>query len=387
LSRPWTSRLRVEAALNHQETDRVPLSMTITEIPYIRLRDYLGLPPDKKLRPNRFGEVNPAIDLLQILSFDTTSIKLADPQRDITPLPSPDGTTYDEWGVGRKRVDLGKGAFLLEVSHSPLDGKHPDDINPDDYPWPDPFDLGRIDGLEERARILYEETDLALIGRFGGTIMEQAAFLRGYETWLMDLVLFPDFARELMNRIADIQIALDEGGIREAGRYLSIFKASGDDLGMQDRPMFSRKVWQEILRPILSRRWKAARNALDSNGAGQVKLMFHSDGAIRSFIPDLIKDGIQVLDPIQTSASGMALEDLKSQFGSELVFHGAIDTQMLLPAGTPEQVYNETKRVIKILGSGGGLILGPVHNVQPDVPPENLVAMCQAVQKLGGYPL
>jgi uroporphyrinogen decarboxylase len=365
----------------------MPLSMTITEIPYIRLREFLGLPLDEKLRPNRFGEVNPGIDLLQTLGFDTTSIKLAGPRRDITPPPSPDGTTYDEWGVGRKRVDLGKGSFLLEVTHFPLDGKHPEEINLDDYPWPDPFDVGRTDQLEENALTLYEETELALIGRFGGTIMEQAAFLRGYETWMMDLVLFPDFASKLMNHIADIQIALDETGIRVAGRYLSIFKASGDDLGMQDRPMFSRKVWQEILRPILSRRWKAARDALDRNGAGHVKLMFHSDGAIRSFIPDFIKDGIQVLDPIQTSARGMALEDLKNQFGSELVFHGAIDTQMLLPAGTPEQVYNETKRVIQILGSGGGLILGPVHNVQPDVPPENLVAMCQAVQKLGGYPL
>lgn len=96
----------------------------------------------------------------------------------------------------------------------------------------------------------------------------------------MDLVIHPGFACALMNRIADIQIVLDEIGIQAAGKYLSIFKVSGEDLGMQDRPMFSQKTWQEILRPVLRKRWQAARQALDRNGASHVKLMLHSDGAI-----------------------------------------------------------------------------------------------------------
>jgi uroporphyrinogen decarboxylase len=217
--------------------------------------------------------------------------------------------------------------------------------------------------------------------------MEQATFLRGYEEWMMDLVLYPDFARRLMNHIADIQIALDEVGIKEAGQYLSIFKVSGEDLGMQNRPMFSQKVWQEILRPILRRRWKAARKALDKYNAGHVKLMLHSDGTIREFIPDLIEDGIEVLDPIQTSCTGMEAAGLQRDFGREIVFHGAIDTQKILPFGSPVEVKTETIQIIRSLGQGGGLILGPVHNVQPDVPPENIVAMCQAVQEFGQYPL
>jgi uroporphyrinogen decarboxylase len=383
LSRTWTSRLRVEAALDHREPDRVPLSMTITEVPYNKLRDYLGLPPDKDLRPNRFGEVEPGFDLLECMGFDTISVKLGAPQSSPAPPPRPDGTVFDEWGVGRKRIDLDQGAFLLEVTHSPLDGKHPEDIDLDDYPWPDPRDPGRIAGLEERASNLHKDTDLALIGRFGGTILEQASFLRGYESWLMDLVLYPGFARELLEHVADVQIALDQAGIRAAGRYLSIYKASGDDLGMQDRPLFSQPVWQDILRPVLSRRWKAARRALDSSGASRVKLMFHSDGAIYSFIPDLIEDGVQVLDPIQISAKGMEAVSLKRDFGRELVFHRGMDTQKILPFGTPEEVTVETLRILKCLGAGGGLILGPVHNVQPDVPPQNLVAMCQAVHEQG----
>ncbi len=383
----WTSRKRVETAINHREPDRVPLSMTITEIPYLRLREFLGLRPDHETQPNRFGEVQPGLDLLARLGFDTISLKLNRPQQDISPPALADGTVFDEWGVGRKRIDFEDGSFLLEVSHSPLEGLHPDEIDLNEYPWPDPADQGRLEGVAEKARSLYDTTDFALIGRFGGTILEQAAFLRGYESWLIDLVNYPDFASRLLNRIADIQIELDAYGIREAGVYLSIFKASGDDLGMQDRPLFSNRVWQEILRPVLSRRWKAARRALDQAGASHVKLMFHSDGAIRTFIPDLIHDGVQILDPIQTRSQGMEVEGLQADFGHELVFHGAIDTQQVLPHGTPEQVREETRRVIQTLGKGGGLLLGPVHNVQPDVPPENLVAMCQTVLNEGGYPI
>ncbi len=383
----WTSRKRVEAALNHQEPDRVPLSMTITQIPYVRLRETMGLPPDQQMRANRFGEVEPAIDLLQALGFDTISIKLHSPKSNIAPPTAPDGTEFDEWGVGRKRIDLSGSGFLLEVTSSPFQDLKPTQIDLDSYPWPDPNDPGRVAGLAEEARKLYEQTDLAVVGRFGGTIMEQATFLRGYRQWLADLVRYPDFARDLMERIADIQITLDEQGIRAAGKYLSIFKVSGEDLGMQDRPMFSPKVWQELLRPILRRRWQAARQALDRCDAGHVKLMLHSDGAIREFIPDLIEDGIDVLDPIQTACVGMEVEGLKRDFGGQLAFHGAVDTQHILPFGTPEEVRAEVVRIIRALGPGGGLLLGPVHNVQPDVPPENLVAMCQAAREFGNYPL
>ncbi|MBN2044554.1 MAG: hypothetical protein JW757_06000 [Anaerolineales bacterium] len=383
----WTSRQRVEAALNHREPDRVPLSMTITEVPYVRLREHIGLPPDEGMRPNRFGEVEPGIDLLAALGFDTASIKLRAPDVNIAPSDKLDGIVFDEWGVGRKQIDLADGSFLLEVCHSPFEGMHPEEIDLDAYPWPDPADPGRVRGLAEETRQKYENTQLAYIGRFGGTIMELASFLRGYECWMMDLALYPDFACALMNRIADIQMALDEAGIREAGRYLSIFKLSGEDLGMQDRPLFSQKVWQQVLRPVLSRRWRAARRALDRHGASHVKLMLHSDGAIRSFIPDLIAEGVDVLDPIQTGCAGMGVEGLKQDFGADLVFHGGIDAQGVLPFGSPEEVAAEVKRVIRAMGPGGGLIVGPVHNVQPDVLPENIAAMCRAVFEYGGYPL
>jgi uroporphyrinogen decarboxylase len=199
--------------------------------------------------------------------------------------------------------------------------------------------------------------------------------------------MHPEFASRLMNRIADIQIALDEIGIRAAGRYLTIFKLSGEDLGMQDRPMFSPQMWQEILRPILRRRWQAARRALDQHGASHVKLMLHSDGAIRPFIPDLIEDGIEILDPVQIQCPGMEPDKLKRDFGAQLTFHGAIESQHVLPFGTVADVEAEVIRCLHSLGPGGGFIMAPVHNVQPDVPPENLVALFQAARKYGRYPL
>ncbi|UCG26325.1 MAG: uroporphyrinogen decarboxylase [Chloroflexota bacterium] len=383
----WTSRRRVETALSHQEPDRVPTDLTITRVPYRRLRAHLGLPAEENIESDRFGEVRPGLDVLQALGIDMTFVKLRGPAHWTPPKPLINGISLDEWGVGRKAITLADGSTLFEVVLSPLSDLQPRQIDLDNYPWPNPSDPGRVSGLETDARRLYEQTDLALMGRFGGTILEQASFLRGYEQWLMDLVLHPEFARDLMNRIADIQIALDEAGIRAAGRFLTVFKLSGEDLGMQDRPLFSPDVWHETLRPVLTRRWAAARSALDRYGAGHVKLMLHSDGAIRTFIPDLIEAGIDILDPVQVYCQGMEATELKTEFGSKLAFHGAIDTQRLLPFATVGEVESEVVRMIKALGSGGGFILAPVHNVQPDVPPGNIVAVYRAAHEYGRYPL
>ena len=384
MKQTWTSRARVEAALARQEPDRVPMDITIRKIPYQRLRNYLGMPPEETTG-DRFGEVTPGLDVLQALDIDMISIKLRKPAHWAAPRATEDGITFDEWGVGYKEVQVPGAGTLVEPVHSPLKNLEPDEVDLNAYPWPDPNDPGRVAGLAATARNLYEETDLALMGRFGGTIMEQASLIRGYEQWMMDLLLYPDFAKDLMNRIADIQIVLDEAGIREAGKYLSMFKLSGEDLGGQHGPLFSNEVWQTVLRPILTRRWQAARVALDTHDATHVKLMLHSDGAIRSFLPDLIADGVDCIDPVQIQCHGMEARSLKRDFGDELTFHGAMDTQRILPFGTSGDVRAETKRIIQAFAPGGGFILTPIHNVQPDVSPQNLVAMCETVKESGAY--
>jgi uroporphyrinogen decarboxylase len=380
----WTSRRRVETALAHRQPDRVPVDLTITIHPYQRLRQYLGFPPEEQLKADAFGEIQPDPQLLEYLGVDITFIKLHKPSNWKPQPVNAQGISIDEWGVGRRPVEISPGVYLQEVVFSPLKDADTGDL--DAYPWPDPYDPGRVSGLEEEARRLFEGTNLAIMGRFGGTILEMAGFLRGWEQWLMDLVAQPAFARALLDKIADIQIALDEAGIRAAGKYLSIFKVSGEDLGMQDRPLFSQRCWQQLVRPVLTRRWQAARTVLDQY-APHVRLMLHSDGAIRPFIPDLIAGGIDLLDPIQVHCQGMELTGLKRDFGDRLSFHGAVDTQEILPFGRPEDVRQHVRQCIKALGPGGGYILAPVHNVQPDVSPQNLVAMCQAAQEYGQYPL
>jgi uroporphyrinogen decarboxylase len=386
MSHAWTSRKRVETALSHQEPDRVPLDFCITLKAYVQLREYLGLPAETSVQHDRFFEVRPPVDMIERLGLDVTFVRLRKPKNS-KPLPTlDDGTQLDEWGVGRSLVDLPVGGQLFEVTYSPWQGLDPADIDLDSFPWPSAHVPGLVDGLEEEARKLSEEHGLALVGRFGGPILETAGYLRGFQQWMMDLVLYPDFSRDVLERITDIQIALDEQGISAAGPYLSIFKASGEDLGMQDRPLFSSKVWKQVLLPPLERRWRAARAALDKY-APHVKIMLHSDGAIRSFLPDIKACGVEVIDPVQGACPGMELGGLKRDFGQDFSFHGGVDTQFVLPCKSVSEVMEETTRVIRVLGPGGGLVLGPSHFIQADVPPENIFAMCQAVQQNGVYPL
>lgn len=386
MSEIWTSRKRVEAALSHNEPDRVPLDISITLNAYIKLREYLDLPPEENIAADRFFEVRPSIDVMKALGIDMTFVRLRTPSNWQYPPPLPDGSLVDIWGIGRKMIQLPDGSYLNEVSHCPMKNLEPKTIDLDAYPWPDPNSPGIVDGLAEEAKTLYERTPLAIMGRFGGPIIELGAYLRGFEQWLMDLVQYPEFTREMLNKIADIQIKLDEAGIREAGKYLSVFKASGEDLGMQDRRLFSKKVWDELIYPILKRRWQSARRALDKY-APHVKIMLHSDGAIRSMIPDFIDGSIDILDPIQSACQGMELVQLKNDFGDQLSFHGGVDTQSILPFGTPQEVAEETRRCIDTLGNGGGLILAPSHFIQPDVPPENVVSMYKTALEYGKYPL
>lgn len=379
----FTSRQRVETALNHQEPDRVPLDLTITIKPYRRIRQFLGL-PEREARADNFTEVYPELEVLKLLGVDMTFVRLRSPVNWQPPPPGADGVRYDEYGVGRKTVQIEPDLYLFEVVDSPLKDAVLADLA--HYPWPDPTDTGRIAGLEEDARRLYQETDLAIMGRFGGPILELAAYLRGWEQLWVDLLANRPFALALLNILADIQIELDRRALEAAGRYLSVFKLSGEDLGMQDRPLYSPRLWNEVILPVLSRRWLAARQVLD-RVAPQVKLMLHSDGAIRPYLPDLIACRIDMIDPVQPDCPGMELAGLKRDFGGSLSFHGALDTHRVLPFGSVEEVQAATLACMQALGPGGGYILAPVHNVQGDVPPENLVAMCKTVVERGSYPL
>jgi uroporphyrinogen decarboxylase len=234
--------------------------------------------------------------------------------------------------------------------------------------------------LHEYAGRLYAETDLAIMGRFGVPILETAMFLLGMEQWYVRLATDQDFVRELLDRISRIATAQDLAGIEAAGEYLQIVKVSGEDLGSQNGPLFSRRLFRDILLPPLRYRWDAVRDCLASVNPS-ARIMLHSCGAIRSYLPELIESGIDIIDPVQPLAVGMEPSGLKADFGERLVFHGGIDIQQLLPHGTPDDVARQTQQCASdFQADRGGYILAPAHNVQADVPPENILAMIEAAK-------
>jgi uroporphyrinogen decarboxylase len=379
----WTSRERVVAALEHREPDRVPVDVNPVLDFYLNLKNYLGLEIEEALKPNTAMEVIPHPSVLSALGADVISVKLGSPSgRRSSCLKG--GYKEDEWGVIRRSVRQPGGGSYLEVVHYPLADATIDDL--EGYSWPDPYAPGRGEGAEAMARRLYEGTDLALLGRFGGPIVETPLYLIGWENWLVRLAKEPEFATALLDKITDIQIALDRVGLGATAKYLQIFKVSGEDLGMQTGPLYSPKMFRTLLLPRLRRRWRAARVYLDQVNPA-VKMMLHSCGGIRPYIPDLIEAGIQVLDPVQPRAMGMDSAGLKRDFGDRLTFHGGVDIQEVLPFGSEEDVEAEVRRRIRAFAPGGGYILASAHNVQADVPPPNLVAMCRAAQRYGQYPI
>jgi uroporphyrinogen decarboxylase len=379
----WTSRERVIAAIEHCEPDRVPIDINPVPDFYLNLKDYLGLEIEEEIKPGFMEEAIPHPKVLSALGADLISVKLGSPKGRRSSRPR-EGLVVDNWGVGLKRVYQPGGGSYLEPVYHPLADATIDDL--EKYPWPDPDAPGRGEGAEAAAKRLYEDTDLALMGRFGGTIVQTALYMMGFERWLVCVAREPEFAGALLDKITDIAMALDRIGLEATAKYLQIFKVSGDDFGMQTGPLYSPKTFRTLFLPRLRRRWQAAREYLDQVNPS-VKIMFHSCGGIRPFIPDLIEIGLQILDPVQPRAAGMDSAELKQEFGGRLTFHGGVDEQNVLPFGSKEDVEEEVRRRIRVFAPGGGYILAPSHYVQGDTPPANIVAMCRATHRYGQYPI
>jgi uroporphyrinogen decarboxylase len=201
--------------------------------------------------------------------------------------------------------------------------------------------------------------------------------MRGFGEWLTDLLENPAFSEALMDRIADYWVEVVDRALKEAGDFVDIV-CWGDDLGTQHGPQVSPELYRRMVKP----RHKRMVEAVKRHG----KLVhYHTCGSVVTLLADFIDLGIDVLNPVQVSATGMDTRRLRKEFGHEIAFWGAIDTQDVLPRGTPEDVRNEVKRRLADLATGGGYVLCAVHNIQPDVPPENIEAMYQAALEFGRY--
>ncbi len=365
-----TGRERVLAALNHQEPDRAPIDFggcsaaNIYFTAYEKLKDHLGLDLETVIgrRMTRTAVIDETV--LRRFDVDTRVLTLggfegAGHQREID-----DDNYLDEMGAAWHKV--GDGPYL-NVNGPFYDGR-PSIEDLDAYSWPDPDDPGYVRGLGERARALREDTDCAIVLNLPAGVVHMGQWLRGFDTWLKDLYKNREFVCRLMDLSADWWSRLAESALDEAGEYVDVVNMS-DDLGTQEAALLDPKIYRELIKPRHRRMVDAVKTRTDA------KVLLHSCGAVRALMDDFIDAGIDAINPVQVGARGMEPNDLKAEFGDRITFWGGIDTQRILPFGTPEEVRAETRRIIDILGPGGGFVLNSVHNIQAEVPPENVVAM------------
>jgi len=286
-----------------------------------------------------------------------------------------DDCIIDAWGVPWRRAS---GSIYYEIADAPLRNATIDDL--EIYPWPNLTNPERFAGLAERAKAI-QAAGYATVLLPGVTLFEQACLLRGLDAILMDLAADEEFFTGLINTLKSLVIPYVRAILREVGAYVDIL-VTGDDLGMTAGPMMSPATYRRLIKP----HHVEFLGEMKQYTAG--KIFFHSCGNVYSLLGDLVEAGVDAINPVQVSAGEMGdTARLKREFGTRLSFCGGIDTQKVLPQGTPDDVRRETRRRIKDLAPNGGYLAAAVHCLQPDVPPENIVAMCEEVAGAGRYPL
>jgi uroporphyrinogen decarboxylase len=249
------------------------------------------------------------------------------------------------------------------------------------YQWPRPDSADHIDQLQTQAKNLYENTDYALVGSgvIGGGIFEQPARTMGLENFLIALLTDPKFTDRFMEQVTEIYIESCNTYLDQIGKYLQVF-TYWDDVNSQDGWLISPDIYRKMIKPKQRRLVDAIKKKTDA------KLYYHGCGAAFDLIPDLIEIRFDIINPVQVSAAGMETQVLKKTYGEDIVFWGGgVDTQKILPFGTPAEVTEEVKRRIDDLAPQGGFVFAAVHNIQADVPPENIVAAFETALEYGKY--
>jgi len=382
-----TPRERFRTALAHRQPDRIPRDLGTTNATsihiqaYHKLARYIGCDPDDFDWVSFAGQVvTPSEEMLLKLKVDTRKVQFYDGPELYTFLD--DHTAVVEVGgakvVGRKPP----GGYYYDAIEYPLEDRPPviDGLF-EEYPVPDGSYLDEeLDRLETYAKWLHEETDFAVVGVCD--FYPAVNLYMGYEKYLLYLALHPEYIAAVTDLNLAHQFATQGRLLERIGPYVDLVYLMGEDYASQDGPLMNPKVYREIFVP---RQRKVVEFARQNTSA---PLMMHQDGAIYQWIPDIVDIGIDVLNPIQLSAKGMGdTAKLKKEFGENLSFlGGGVDTQGVLSFGTPGEVKSEVKRRILDLAPGGGYVFAAVHDIQPEVPPENVMAMFEALDEFGNYP-
>ena len=383
----WTSRRRVETTLNHQEPDRVPYDLGgsiltgIHEQAYRRLRQYLGLPKvqveieDTMQQLARVDE-----DLKQRLRVDVYGLNPGAPRGWRMPRRSEDGydKVSDEWGIEWWKPQTG--GFYYDMRRHPL--AHVETVGElTRHKWPDPLDPGRYEDMAARADELLNRRQVAyILGRNAPGIFEIALWTRGAEQYYRDLLHNRPLAEALLDIVLEIKMKYWARALEVVGANVMMV-SEADDLCGQNGLLISPRLYRQLIKPRHTKLFAFIKQ----HTAARVRIFYHSCGAIMDLIPDLIEEGVDILNPVQVSAAGMDTRELKRRFGKDLTFYGGgIDTQHVLPHGTRSEIRDEVRRRIDDLAPGGGFIFNTVHNIQADVPPQNIMSMWEALQEFGG---
>ncbi len=372
-------RERVLAALEHREADRVPVDFggtfvtTTTAAAYERLKAYLGIEAEARIINKMLQTV--LVDEAIQLRFDTDvrPLYLRPPEGWKDEFMEPDGYR-DEWRVERQRLS---GTYYYDLVGSPLrDCEQVEAL--EDFPWPNPEDAGRFRGLREEAERLRETTDFAIVFHANFTFFLMASLLRGFDKIYADLVVNRPLAEAIMDRVSEINLRIAEIGVKEVGDLIDLVVVT-DDMGTQLGPYMSPSMYRELIKP------RFAHGISEIKKLTPARVFYHVCGSVYDIIEDFIDAGVDVLNPVQVSAAKMDTARLKKEFGDRLVFWGGVDSQRVLPLGSPEEVRAEVRRRVDDLAPGGGFVLAAVHNIQPEVPPENVCAMLEEALEYGRY--
>ena len=381
-----SSRQRVLAALNHQVPDRVPIDLGgnqtgIHKFAYQAVARLLGIDDSVVIMDAVQQLARPSEALLERFHVDTRYIAAgaaADFQGGIVQRQR-DGRLWhdltDEFGVTWSMPD--DQPFYMDISHHPLANATIDDIRA--YPFPKGDDPGRFAGLRQRALEIRQQTPYAVVSGISGVVYEICWYLRGLETWFMDMLTQPEFCEALIDQTLKFWMDWFRVFLDEVGDVVDVIMI-GDDLAGQKGPLFRPEFYRRVVQAAAQA--VGAVHPLADPGEDLVSHLRR----LHEYIPDLLDNGIDILNPVQISAGGMDPAGLKARFGDRLTFWGgAIDAQHVLPRATAETVREEVRRNLELWKPGGGYVFNNVHNIQAGVPPENIVALYDAAYEFGFY--
>jgi len=375
------SRERVLAAINHQYPDRIPFDLGgmaqsgIHQIGYKRLRNKLGLPEIQGQVLNiNTQQAKFDTDIQERLDIDTVMV-YSDWASVEKSNVMDDGEYWvytDQWGV-KRRMPVDDGLYFDVVTH-PLDV---DNVleRMTDYPWPNPTDPSRLDGLLAEAQNARERGKFVVLMGLCPGIVEMYSWLRGYQRFYIDLAGEPMVVEAFLNKMVELKSAYWHMALGQLGQYIDAVNEA-DDMAGQDNLLFSPATYRKLIKPYHARLFRAIKQYKPD-----VKLIFHTCGAVRKLIPDFIEIGVDVLNPVQISATGMNPVELKREFGRDICFWGGgVDAQNTLTTGSIQDIKASVRVNIEALAPGGGFVFAPTHIIQPSVPPENILAMWQAMK-------